>query len=106
MHDVLHGSRPLSPIPVSSCFTCFSLFSSDLPFFLSLRWRCCVPSHSVFLPFLRFSYVAYKFLDASWVNFLLTLYLTAIGFIALAETLNTALVRHSHRHLKDVSSLI
>ncbi|PFH37167.1 putative minor histocompatibility antigen h13 [Besnoitia besnoiti] len=37
-------------------------------------------------------YVAYKFLDASWVNFLLTLYLTAIGVVALAETLHVALM--------------
>lgn len=37
-------------------------------------------------------YIAYKFLDASWVNFLLTLYLTAIGLVALGETLHVALV--------------
>ncbi|ESS31044.1 putative minor histocompatibility antigen h13 [Toxoplasma gondii VEG] len=50
-------------------------------------------------------YVAYKFLDASWVNFLLTLYLTAIGLLALGETLHVALFPLFPDWAKDESRL-
>ena len=41
--------------------------------------------------------MAYKFLGAVWVNLLLTVYLSGVGFVALGETLFAVAVRRHER---------